>query len=205
MSQVLHFFDKWTRSSSSRTAPPASVSRPTPTHPKLLTFDFVGELDDVAETTPVRDSFQSTIGRPAACVSSHSFVAADVNEARSSNLTYLQRDARQSEDETASDTDLFKRSSRRPKVRSTALLDASELIQLRAIGTDAYSSQQPEVASKAISIENLRKTCSDESEDAKLDRVRQICEKVSAEALINSPHRRVPTAPLRHSIKIKIG
>lgn len=207
MSQVLHFFDKWTRSSASRAAQPASVSRPAPPQPKLLSFDFVGELDAAADTLPVRDSFQSAIGRPAACVSSHSFVAADVNEAQTSNLTYLQRDARQSEDDSEAQTALFKKASRasRPKVRSTALLDASELIQLRAIGTDAYSSQRPEVASKAVSLENLRKLSLDEADDAKLERVRQICEKVSAEALINSPHRRVPTAPLRHSIKIKIG
>lgn len=205
MSQVLHFFDKWTRSSASCAAQPAAPSSPAPLQPKLLTFEFVGELEETPSSTSTRDSFQSTIGRAAACVTSHSFVAGDVNQAQSSNLTYLQRDARQDQAETASHTELFKSAARRPKVRSTALLDASELIQLRGVGTDAYSSQRPEVNNKAISLENLRKLSADESDDAKLERVRQICEKVSAEALINSPSRRIPTAPLRHSIKIKIG
>lgn len=206
MSQVLNFFDKWTRSSSTKASQPVKADR-LPAESKLLTFAFVDEPEENTVIPSPQDRFQSAIGRPTACITSHSFVSADVNEAQSRNLTYLQRDARHETEEHA-DTQLFVKKSRaagRTKVQATALLDASELIQLRALRTDSYSSQRPVAATKALSLENLRKLNTDDSETAKLERVRQICEKVSAEALINSPNRRMPTGPLRHSIKIKIG
>jgi len=211
MSQVLNFFDKWSRSAASARSKAADTA--IQQQPKLLTLEFVGDMFAEEATAQTQDSFSSVsvVGRAGACVSSHNLVSheclPETPSSQSSQLSYLQQDARQV-NASEQDSPLFKKRPAKPrqKIRGTALLDASELIEIRSVGLDAYSNQRPETAvGKDVSLEVLRKLRSNDGEDDRLDRVRKICEKVSAEALINSPSRRPQTAPLRHSIKIKIG
>lgn len=198
MNQVFDFLDKITQARRPQ-RPQAQPQRPGVD--TMLKFDFVDE----AESDNSAQSF--SLGQALSCASSHNL--AKHLEQRSfspkENVTYLQRDARGSDYEEQKNG-LFRRKQQAPKIRATALLDASELIRPSQEDSAAYHRKRPQHAqSKQVSLELLRKLGQRSSQDEMLETVRQACEKVSAEALINSPQRRPHTGPLRHSIHIKIG
>lgn len=205
MQNVFQLFDKW--------AHKTAAQKPRPQQAALLSFDFVdfdapAEHDDfAAEAPPQVSSF--SVGRTESCVSAHKLSASHCLEEgqlpKASNLVALHADARNHEEATESvdGVKLF-RKQRPDKVRATALLDASRLFDLRK-NTDAFQRQRSLAEHKDVSLEVLRQLNQRSHPDELLEKCRVACEKVSAEALINSPGRRPQTGPLRQTIRIKIG
>lgn len=202
MQNVFQLFDKW--------AHKTAAQKPRPQQAALLSFDFV-DLDTsaendafVAEAPPQVSSF--SVGRTESCVSAHKLSASHCLEEgqlpKASNLVALHADAR-NQDEPVEGVKLF-RKQRPDKVRATALLDASRLFDLRK-NTDAFQRQRSLAEHKDVSLEVLRQLNQRSHPDELLEKCRVACEKVSAEALINSPGRRPQTGPLRQTIRIKIG
>lgn len=197
MQQVFDLF-KMARSSERKPSRPAQP-------PRMLSFDFVGDElfgEPAADIQPV----SSCLGRTESCLSaaqlSDSHCLEEVAQHQSSNLVYLQRDARETEPAARR----ARRAKPGPKVRATAMLDASELLQLRQAPHDAYSRFRPEqTASKQVSLEVLRRLGERTSREELLEKIKDACDKVSAEALINAPGRRPATGPLRQTICIQIG
>lgn len=204
MQQVFELFDKWAHRK--RPAPRSLPAQPA----RLLNFDFIGdELFTEAEIPAELQPFSSCLGRTEACLSATQLSDAqclqEVAQHQSSNVVYLQRDARSSGTRELRPQLKSKKSSQ-PKVRATAMLDASELLEMRAVSSSAYTRFQPEqTASKQVSLEVLRRLGQRSSREELLEKVKDACDKVSAEALINSPGRRPQTGPLRQTICIKIG
>ncbi|PKL76366.1 MAG: hypothetical protein CVV27_10655, partial [Candidatus Melainabacteria bacterium HGW-Melainabacteria-1] len=153
----------------------------------------------------------SCLGRPESCLSASQLSDAscldDIARHGSDNVVYLQRDAREEARDPEAAPALARKSRRQqPKVRATALLDASELLNIRHGHTDAYTRFRPEqTASKQVSLEVLRRLGQRSSREELLEKIKDACDKVSAEALINSPGRRPATGPLRQTICIQIG
>lgn len=207
MNQVLNFFDKWSRQGSKDSQPAPVQSK----KPEFLTFEFVDEpesalslLDFDAAPSP---SSSVSLGRTAACLETRNLAAkAYYEEAQgsSSSVSYLQQDARVPQTESPDKTSLFRQPAKPKNVPVTALLDASEILHMSKGRDQGYSIDRPETkVSKQVSLEVLRKLNQRESYEERLEKVRTICEKVSAEAL--SPLSRAATGPLRQMIQIKIG
>lgn len=192
--------DKWSQRNGRKSSLPAEA-------PRMLTFDFVG--DEIAgEAAPLAEihPISSCLGRTESCLSSTQLSDAhcldEVSQHQSSNVVYLQKDAR-----TENDAPIRKaRRYQNNKVRATALLDSSDIVEMRKHNSGAYSRFQPEhTASKQVSLEVLRKLGQRSSREELLEKIKDACDKVSAEALINSPGRRPQTGPLRQTICIQIG
>lgn len=205
MQQVFELFDKWAHRKSLKATLPAQP-------PRLLNFDFVGdesfgEPETAAELHPI----SSCLGRTESCLSStqlsDSHCLEEVAQHQSSNVVYLQQDARAAAHQERAPRPTHKvRRYQNPKVRATAMLDASDLLDLRQRSSAAYTRFQPEqTASKQVSLEVLRRLGQRSSREEMLEKIKDACEKVSAEALINSPGRRPQTGPLRQTICIQIG
>lgn len=205
MQQVFELFDKWAHRKPRQPALPAQP-------PRLLSFDFIGdeafgEAEAAVEVQPVT----SCLGRTESCLSatqlSDSHCLEEVAQHQSSNVVYLQQDARSNAEERGPRPLPKKaRQYQNPKVRATAMFDASDLLALRQPGTGAYSRLRPEqTASKQVSLEVLRRLGQRSSREELLEKIKDACDKVSAEALINSPGRRPQTGPLRQTICIQIG
>lgn len=211
MHQVLNLLDKWAHKGTARHQRQAVL----PIEPqRMLTFEFIGDdsFGEASHTPSQVQPVSSCLGRTEACLSSVQLSDAhcldEVDSHQSNNVVYLQRDAR-------SRTDLHDGEERQvrkvrryqnPKVRATAMLDASDLLSIRQSRQEAYSRFKPEqTASKQVSIEVLRQLGKRSSREEMLEKVKDACDKVSAEALINSPGRRPQTGPLRQSICIQIG
>lgn len=207
MNQVLNFLDKLTHPAGKKKsgAPVPAAS------PKFLTFNFVDEQNDLnlldldAEPTPASSSL--SLGRTGSCLGVRNLSASacfEEGKNSSSSVVYLQRDARETESENSADVKLFRKPERPRGIPATALLDASDILQMANGREQAYSLARPETAvGKQVSLEVLRKLSKRASYEERLESVRKICEKVSAEAL--SPLRRAATGPLRQTIQIKIG
>jgi hypothetical protein len=208
MQQVFNLFEKWAGRQSQKPAVPAQS-------PRMLSFDFVGEEPAAEPALPAYEasadnlSIGSCLGRAESCLSvaqlSDAHCLDNVETHQSSNVVYLQKDARQ-EQAIASPTRKARRPQQQTKVRATAMLDASELLEMRKHNSGAYSRISPEQsASKQVSLEVLRKLGQRSSREEMLEKIKDVCDKVSAEALINSPGRRPQTGPLRQTICIQIG
>lgn len=200
MQQVFDFIEKWAQRGQTKPAIPAQASR-------MLTFDFVGEDLNTESELPFEIApASSCLGRTESCLSStqlsDSHCLDEIDTHQSSNLVYLQHDVRESE---ASKVRKARRYNN-PKVRATAMLDSSDLIEMRQHRHDNYSRFRAEhTASKQVSLEVLRKLGQRSSREELLEKIKDACDKVSAEALINSPGRRPQTGPLRQTICIQIG
>lgn len=203
MQQVFELFDKWSQRKSGK---PAVLPRPE----RMLTFDFIGDeaFGEQTEDSLDLQAVSSCLGRTESCLSSSqlsdSNCLEEVAQHQSTNLVYLQTDARLREAERET-RPLPKRQYKHTKVRATAMLDASDLLHMRQRNTGSYSRFQPETASKQVSIEVLRRLGQRSSREEMLEKIKDACEKVSAEALINAPGRRPQTGPLRQTICIQIG
>lgn len=204
MQQVFELINKWAQPKGPKA--PAIPAQP----PRLVNFDFVGdESFGEAETFDLQP-FSSCLGRTESCLSasqlSDSLCLQEAGQHQSSNVVYLQRDARSTAEASEVRTQRKAKRYNNPKVRVTAMLDASDLIEIKQRSSGAYNRFQPEqTASKQVSIEVLRKLGQRSSREELLEKIQDACDKVSAEALINSPGRRPQTGPLRQTICIQIG
>ncbi len=208
MQQVLNILDRWAYKSVRQAVPRPIESQ------RMLTFEFVGDepTDNHYSSQTEIQPVSSCLGRTESCLSSAQLSDAhclnEVKTHQSSNVVYLQRDARSRTGLLHGEERQVRkaRRSQSPKVRATAMLDASELLAIRQSRTEAYSRFQPEqTVSKQVSLEVLRQLGKRSSREELLEKVKDACDKVSAEALINSPGRKPQTGPLRQTICIKIG
>lgn len=203
MQQVFQLLNHWTQ------PVPRTVESRLPTH-CLLSFDFVNTPAAPAADTETYTPSTRSLGRTESCLSSRNLSAAhcldEAAQHQSSSVVYLQKDARAT---LGADEPVPFRKVRRyhnPKVRATAMLDASQVLEIGRPNMDAYSLKRSEtVISKETSLEVVRRLSKRSSHEELLEKVKDACEKVSVQALANSPARRGHTAPLRHSIQIKIG
>ena len=207
MSQVLNLFEKWSRLVSKESQPLPVPAK----QPEFLTFEFVDEstselsLLDFDASPTVSSSRSVSLGRTGACLQAHNLAAKTYYEepaGSSASISYLQQDVR-----GAAQTDkasLFRKPAKPKNIQVTSLLDSSDILQMAKGRDQGYSLKRPETkVSKQLSLEVLRKLNQRESYEERLEKVRTICEKVSAEAL--SPLNRNATGPLRQMIQIKIG
>lgn len=203
MQQVFQLLNHWVQPG------PKAVE---PRLPKqcLLTFDFVNAPTAPAVEPETYAPTARSLGRTESCLSSRNLSAAhcldQADQHQSSSVVYLQKDARATLG--ANEPVPFRKVRRyhNPKVRATAMLDASEVLEIGRPNMDAYSLKRSEtVISKETSLELVRRLSKRSSHEELLEKVKDACEKVSVQALANSPARRGHTAPLRHSIQIKIG
>lgn len=182
--------------------------------PTVLSFDFIDDLDlPQAETESPRTKIASGgfLGRTEQCVSTHKLSQKTCLEegSQSSNITYLQPDARTDKDTIKKVEHLLlkeRKRKRRAKFRASALADASDLFCPQAQLKDGvYNKYKIQIgASRQVSLDILRKTHEPTSEEALLDKIKKAYDKVGASTLMNMG----PTKPKKNkrtSIRIKIG
>ncbi len=203
MQQVFEFFQRRLSAPASQAQMPQQC---------MLNFNFVDDapdFDPVENVIPFHKTHKATsrahtVGRAEACVSA-SQLSRTPAESKNENLVYLQEELVQKQTQRQRTHTLFQNADRSQKVRATALLDASELIKHRN-KAGAYQKNVARPATNKLFNRKVAQQLNERSNrEELLAKVKNACEKVSNDALINAPRFHGYVAPERHRIQIKIG
>ena len=205
MNRVLHLIEQLSKPRQAQTSAAVIPAG----QPCMLSFDFI---EAAGETEVLCENFSGSMGRTEACISALSLTApqclSEVSTHKETQVTLLPQAI--GHGSTAEQPDPIKKSQRQAapvtKIRASALLEASELISIPG-KYRAREHAEPAIcasAGKQIGIDLLRKTGDSSSEHDLLDKVRNACEKIQADALYGQPVKAL-AHHRRHKIQIKIG
>lgn len=208
MHRILHFIDQFSK--------PRQMSRTKPLslpagQPCMLSFDFIDESPEQDKDTELGEHFSGSLGRTAECISSHSLMdphcLEEISTHKETKIACLHRAI--SHGSTVDDIQPFSQSRKNyltPKVRASALLEASELITIpkKYRSREWVKSAWGSAAGKQVSLEVLRKLGERSSQEELMEKVRAACQKVRADSLYGKPIYK-SGVQRRHRIEIKIG